>query len=100
MERLKILWAKALRKVGVSIHDRVFMVKCEKFDFIMINEGARSVIITEYDEKFKLGSLIRLCEFDPVKGDYTDREAHCFIKDIIRPGTKGLFPYHCVLTLE
>lgn len=100
MELLRQLWAKALRKVGVSIHDRVFAIQCGQEDFALANQGKRTAIVAEYDARFKLGDLVRLCEFAANQDGYTGRESHYFIKDIIRPGTKGLFPLHCVLTLE
>jgi len=100
MEILKKIWAKALRKVGISVHDRVFAVQCQSEDFALINQQKRTAIVAEYDERFKHGDLVRLCEFNPNQDGLTGREAHYFIKDIIRPGTKGLFPHHCVLTLE
>jgi hypothetical protein len=100
MERLKKLRAKALRKVGVSIYDRIFNVDCPPESFLMITKGKRSVVVAEYDKDFKIGALVRLRETKPFGIGHTSREAYYFIKDILRPLGVGLFPVFCVLTLE
>ena len=90
----------ALRKIGVSVYDRIFEIPCPAKDFNLIINRKRSILIAEYDENFKIGSFIRLRELKTENRPYTGREAHYFIKDILGPGIKGLFPAHCVLVLE
>jgi hypothetical protein len=115
MERLKKLWAKALRKVGVSIHDRIFTIKINSKFFADILAQRRTAIITPWDWEFETGGLVRLREFIPDTYEHKDpnniitwatgpgvygREAYLFINEIIGPNdTSCLVAGYCVLVL-
>jgi hypothetical protein len=100
MKRLKNIWALVLRKAGVSIHDRIFTIKIDSKLFVDILAKRRTAIIIPWDWEFETGGLVRLREYSDQANDYTNREAHLFINEIIGPNdTSFLLPGFCVLVL-
>jgi hypothetical protein len=100
MKRLKKLWGKALRKVGVSIHDRVFVLTVNNPTFEQLRHKTRTAIITAWDRDYKIGALVRVRELTTGQKGNTNREAYYFINEIITPDdTSCLLPGYCVLVL-
>lgn len=101
MKRFKKIWALALRKIGVSIHERIFVINADGIIFHDLLTGKRSAIITPWDSEFITDALVRVREFCPLINKHTNREAHLFINEIIGPNdTDCLKPGFCVLVLK
>ena len=100
MERLKKLWAKALRKAGVSVHDRIFDLTINNLTFEQFREGSRTAFIVPWDAEFKISSLVRLRAFKSDDDRHYNREAYYYINEIIGPNdTSCLMAGYCVLVL-
>jgi hypothetical protein len=100
MERLKKLWAKALRKVGVSITGQIYQIDLDAADFKLYVTGKRTAFLTHLINDFQNGDIIRLYERGPTGVRFPRREAHFFVKDVIKVKFEGITRKYQILTLE
>lgn len=63
-------------------------------------KGLMSYQMRRNDRNYQVGDQLILCEFEPHKGEYTEREVHCTVIHITPGGRQGLLGAHCILGIS
>ena len=61
--------------------------------------GEKRFEVRVNDRDFRVGDMLRLREWDPVNGAYTNREVKQRVTHILLGGQFGIAPTHCVMSL-
>ena len=99
MLNYKRLLDLALRKLGVTTHNKVFPFQVTDDEFVEINQRKRCILVVEHNQALRLGDLIRLAEYCPHRKRITGRETYYYVRHILTE-VDGLMAGYCVLTLE